>query len=109
MVLMAIVCFQAPSLAAGLTGGAVVQQGIQMILNVLMVSGLRSAAAARSGAAAATAGGVIQAGTGLPYAAGRTTATAATTGSRFAGTVATQGVRAVRTAAYKLAALRGRS
>lgn len=116
MVLMAIVCFQAPSLAAALTGGAVVQQGVQMVQNALMVSGMRSAASARSGAAAAGAGGVIQAGTGLPYVAGRATAAAAATGSRFAGSVvagagavATQGARAVRVSAYKLAALRGRS
>lgn len=116
MVLMAIVCFQAPGLAAALTGGAVVQQGIQMIQNALMVSGLRSAATARSGPAAAGTGGVIRAGAGLPYAAGRATAAAAATGSRFAGSVAagagavaTQGARAARIAAYKLAALRGRS
>jgi type IV secretion system protein VirB6 len=96
MILMAIICFQAPSLAAALTGGAVVQQGIQMIQNAMMVSGLRSAASARSGAASSTAGGVIRAGAGLPQAAS-------------AGAVAARGARAVRTAAYRLAALRGRS
>jgi type IV secretion system protein VirB6 len=102
MVLMAIICFQAPSLAAALTGGAVVQQGIQMIQNAMMVSGLRSAASARSGAAAAsTAGGVIRAGAGLPHAA-----SAVASG---AGAIAARGARAVRTAAYRLAALRGRS
>jgi hypothetical protein len=53
MILMAIICFQAPSLASALTGGAAVQQGIQMIQNAMMVSGLRSASAARGGAAAA--------------------------------------------------------
>lgn len=110
MVLMAIICFQAPSLAAALTGGAVVQQGIQMIQNALMVSGLRSAAAARSGAATTNAaGGVIQAGVGVPLAAGRAAVAAVAAGPRFAGSVVTQGARAVRTAAYKLAALRGRS
>jgi type IV secretion system protein VirB6 len=102
MILMAIICFQAPSLAAALTGGAVVQQGIQMIQNAMMVSGLRSAASARSGAAAAsTAGGVIRVGAGLPHAA-----SAAASG---AGAIAARGARAVRTAAYRLAALRGRS
>jgi type IV secretion system protein VirB6 len=112
MILMAIICFQAPSLASALTGGAAVQQGIQMIQNAMMVSGLRSASAARSGVPAA--GGVVRAGTGLPYAAGRATTTA--TGSRFAGTMATgaaafarQGYTAARTAAYRLAALRGRA
>jgi type IV secretion system protein VirB6 len=116
MVLMAIICFQAPSLASALTGGAAVQQGIQMIQNAMMVSGLRSASAARSAGAAAAAGGVVRAGIGLPYAAGRATTTAASTGSRFAGTMATgaaalarQGYTAARTAAYRLAAVRGRS
>lgn len=113
MVLMGIVCFQAPSLAAALTGGTVVQQGIQMVQNALMIAGLRSAVAARSSGAAAAAGGAIQAGTGLPYAAGRA---AAASGSRFAdsvaaraGAVAGRGARAVRIAAYKLAALRART
>ena len=48
MVLMAIICLQAPSLAAALTGGAAVQQGVQMIQNTLMVAGLRSAVSARN-------------------------------------------------------------
>jgi type IV secretion system protein VirB6 len=109
MVLMAIICFQAPSLAAALTGGAVVQQGIQMVQNALMVSGLRSANSARSGATTAGTGGVIRAGAGVPYAAGRATAAVATTGARFANAAAAQGTRAVRLAAYRLAALRGRS
>jgi type IV secretion system protein VirB6 len=116
MILMAIICFQAPSLASALTGGAAVQQGIQMIQNAMMVSGLRSVSAARGAGAEAAAGGVVRAGTGLPYAAGRATATAASTGSRFAGTMATgaaavarQGYTAARTAAYRLAALRGRA
>jgi type IV secretion system protein VirB6 len=116
MILMAIICFQAPSLASALTGGAAVQQGIQMIQNAMMVSGLRSASAGRGSGATAAAGGVVRAGTGLPYAAGRATAAAASTGSRFAGTMATgtaalarQGSTAARTAAYRLAALRGRA
>lgn len=115
MILMAIICFQAPSLASALTGGAAVQQGIQMIQNAMMVSGLRSASAAR-GAAAGGAGGVVRAGAGLPHAAGVATGAAAAATGRFAGTMATgagavvrQGYGAVRTAAYKLAALRGRA
>ncbi len=88
MILMAIICFQAPSLASALTGGAAVQQGIQMVQNAMMVSGLRSASHSRGGSAAG--GGVVRAGTGLPYAAGRATG-------------------ALRTSAYKLAALRGRA
>lgn len=116
MILMAIICFQAPSLASALTGGAAVQQGIQMIQNAMMVSGLRSASSARSAGAAGAAGGVVRAGAGLPYAAGQATGAAAVATGRAAGAVATsagavvrQGYGAVRTAAYKLAALRGRA
>jgi type IV secretion system protein VirB6 len=116
MVLMAVICFQAPSLASALTGGAAVQQGIQMIQNAMMVSGLRSASAARSAGIGTAAGGVVRAGAGLPSAAGRASVAAASTGSRFAGTMTTgatafarQGYAAARTAAYRLAALRGRA
>lgn len=116
MILMAIICFQAPSLASALTGGAAVQQGIQMIQNAMMVSGLRSASAARGAGAAGAAGGVVRAGAGLPYAAGQATGAAAAATGRAAGTMAAgagavvrQGYGAVRTAAYKLAALRGRA
>jgi type IV secretion system protein VirB6 len=112
LILMALICFQAPSLASALTGGAAIQQGIQTIQNAMMVSGLRSASAARGAAVAGGAGGVVRAGAGLPHAAGA----AATATGRFAGTMATgagavvrQGYGAVRTAAYKLAALRGRA
>lgn len=112
MVLMGILCFQAPSLASALTGGATVQQGVQMIQNALMVAGLRSAASSRP-AAPPTAGGVIRAGAGLPQAIGSATTVV---GSRFVPAVATgtaamarQGYGYVRTAAYKLAALRGRA
>jgi type IV secretion system protein VirB6 len=105
MILMAIICFQAPSLASALTGGAAVQQGIQMIQNAMMVSGLRSASSARNASPAAGAGGVIRAGTGIPYAAG---AAAAATG-RYTSNMARRGYGAARSAAYKLAALRGRS
>ena len=115
MILMAIICFQAPSLASALTGGAAIQQGIQMVQNAMMVGGLRSASAAR-GAGPAAAGGVVRAGAGLPHAAGRATGAAAAATGRFAGTMAAgagavvrQGYGAVRTAAYKLAALRGRA
>ena len=62
------------------------------------------------------AGGVVRAGAGLPYAAGQATGAAAAATGRAAGTMAAgagavvrQGYGAVRTAAYKLAALRGRA
>ena len=72
MILMAIICFQAPSLASALTGGAAIQQGIQMVQNAMMVGGLRSSSAAR-GTGPAAAGGIVRAGAGLPHAAGRAT------------------------------------
>jgi type IV secretion system protein VirB6 len=102
MILMAILCFQAPSLASALTGGAAIQQGIQMIQNAMMVSGLRSS---RSAGAASGAGGVIRSGTGLPYAAG----VAAGSTGRYASAMARRSYGAARSAAYKLAAQRGRS
>lgn len=88
MILMAILCFQAPSLAAALTGGAAVHQGVQMIQNIMMVSGLRSRSSTRGPAGNISQGGVARAGTGAAYTLGRTVGTA-------------------RTAAYKLAAMRG--
>ena len=105
MILMAILCFQAPSLAAALTGGAVVQQGVQMVQNVMMVAGLRSATTAnRSAIAATTQGGVIRHAV-LAGAAGPVTGAVTTRGAALAR----QGVGLARTAAYRLAALRGRT
>lgn len=97
MILLAILCFQAPSLASALTGGAVVQQGVQMIQNAMMVAGLRSAASGRGAGAGSGAGGTIRSGAGASYTAGHA-----------AGTVVRQGQTAARMAAYQLAALRGR-
>ena len=115
MILMGIICFQAPSLASALTGGAAIQQGIQMVQNAMMVAGLRSASAAR-GAGPAAAGGVVRAGAGFPHAAGRATGAMAVAGARFAGTMATgagaaarQGYGVARAAAYRLAAMRARA
>jgi type IV secretion system protein VirB6 len=99
MILMAIICFQAPSLASALTGGTAVQQGVQMVQNVLMVSRLGSAG---SGGAAGLGGGAVHSGVGLSYASGRVFGAAMAAGR-------TAGTGTVRTAAYKLAALRGRS
>jgi len=119
MLVMAIICFQAPSLASALTGGAAVQQGIQMVQNAMMVAGLRAGRAPSSAAAGATGGaggGVIRSASGIPHAAGVATGQAALAGARFAGTMATgAGAMArgaytqVRAAAYRLAALRGRA
>lgn len=109
MIVLAIMCFQAPSLASALTGGAAMQQGVQMIQNALMVSGLR----ARSGGAPSggSQGGVVQTGTGAAYGAGALGAAGghwAAGAMRGTAAVARQGYAHARTAAYKLAALRGR-
>ena len=116
MILMAIICFQAPSLASALTGGTAVQQGVQMIQNAIRVSDTRSLSRGLGAGTSGAAGGVARAGVGLPYAAGQATGAAAAAGGRAAGAVAAgagtavrQGYGAVRTAAYKLAALRGRA
>ncbi|CAG0975092.1 partial Type IV secretion system protein VirB6, partial [Gammaproteobacteria bacterium] len=92
MILMAIICFQAPSLASGLTGGAAVQQGIQMIQNAMMVAGLRSKSSS-SGAGAA----------------GAATGRFAETMAAGAGAAARQGYGVAKVAAYRLAALRGQA
>lgn len=96
MILMAVICFQAPSLASALTGGAAVQQGFQMIQNALIASGLRSGSS-RGTSGASSAGGVMRGGAGMPYAAGHA-----------AGAALREGTGVGRIAAYKLAALRGR-
>lgn len=105
MILMAILCFQAPSLASALTGGAAMQQGIQMVQNAMMVAGLRSSSRFTGSAAGGSGGGSVRAGVGIPYIAGQISGAAASA----TGHLARQGAGAVRTAAYKLAALRGRS
>jgi type IV secretion system protein VirB6 len=104
MILMGIICFQAPSLASALTGGAAIQQGVQMVQNAMMVAGLRSVSAARA-TGAGSQGGVIRAGPGATYIASQAVSAAATGTSSFAA----RGNRYARTAAYKLAALRGRA
>ena len=116
MILMGIICFQAPTLASALTGGAAIQQGIQMVQNTMMVAGIWSASSTRAAPVPTPPGGVIRAGGGLPHAAGRAAGAMTTAGARFANTMATgasafvrQGYGIARTAAYKLAALRGRT
>ena len=114
MILMAIICFQAPSLASALTGGAAIQQGVQMLQSAMIAGGLRAAPVSPTGAAAA--GGAIHASAGLPFLAGRATGMAAAATGRAAAnvasgavTIARAGYQGARIAAYKLAALRGRS
>lgn len=102
MIVMAIICFQAPSLASALTGGAAIQQGVQMIQNAMMVAGLRAVGSARRHGGAATGGGVIR-----PDIAVGVTGAAGSAAAGAAG-LARSGYGAARAAAYKLAALRGR-
>lgn len=104
MILMAIICFQAPGLASALTGGAAIQQGVQMVQNVLMVAGLRSVSSARV-SGSGSQGGVIRAGAGPTYMTSQVVGAAAT----GASSVAARGYGYARTAAYKLAAMRGRT
>lgn len=100
MVLMAIICFQAPTLASALTGGAAVQQGVQMIQNAMVVAGLRK----RSNAG--DAGGTVRGGTGIHYSAGRAAGVAAAAARRYSAPAAAKASAAVRTAAQRWAAMR---
>jgi type IV secretion system protein VirB6 len=109
MILMAIVCFQAPSLAAALTGGAVVQQGVHMVQNALMVSGLRSATRSRSASAALGEGGVVRRGVGLAYGAGSVVGRTAAALRRTGSTAPARAAAGPRIPAYRFAALRGRA
>ncbi len=107
MILMAILCFQAPGLASALTGGAAVQQGVQMVQNAMMVAGLRS-----GGSRAITgtgAGGVVRVGTGLPYAMGRAIGSGSATTRPLGAALGSSGAGATSRPAYRLAALRGRT
>ena len=96
MCLLAIVLYQAPSLASSLTGGASIQTGAQMISNAVVASRLGG----RAGAAAAASGGggSMGRGGGAAYVAGRA---AGSVGS--AGGAAVSGARA----AYQRVAQRG--
>lgn len=96
MVLMAIICFQAPSLASALTGGVAVQQGLQMVQNVMMASRLRSASVTRQGPSGPS--GRPGGGAGAPHAA------ASPSGARSS---TRQGQGPARTPAYRFAARRG--
>src|SRR5450631_692310 len=69
MILMAIICFQAPGLASALTGGAAIHHGMQVVQNALVLTGLRSGAGAPATGLGAT-GGVVRAGLGVPYVVG---------------------------------------
>ena len=94
MCLLAIVLYQAPSLASSLTGGASIQTGAQMISNAVVATRLGG----RAGAAASGSGGSMGRGGGVAYVAGR-----AAGGVGSAGGAAANGARA----AYQRVAQRG--
>lgn len=97
MCLLAIVLFQAPSLASSLTGGASIQSGTQMVTNSMVA--MRAMGGGRSGGSgAAGGGGSMSRGGGAAYVAGRA---AGAVGS--AGGAVTGGARA----AYQRVAQRG--
>jgi len=96
MCLLAIVLYQAPSLASSLTGGASIQSGTQMVTNSMVA--MRAMGAGRSGGGAAGSGGSMARGGGAGYVAGRAAGAAGS-----AGGTAANGARA----AYQRVAQRG--
>ena len=83
MCLLAIVLYQAPSLASSLTGGASIQTGAQMISNAVVATRLGGRAGAA--AAASGAGGSMARGGGAAYVAGRTVGAVGSAGGAAAG------------------------
>ena len=97
MCLLAIVLFQAPSLASSLTGGASIQSGTQMVTNSMVA--MRAMGGGRSvGGGAASGGGSMSRGGGAAYVAGRAAGAVGSAGGAVAG-----GARA----AYQRVAQRG--
>ena len=96
MCLLAIVLYQAPSLASSLTGGASIQNGTQMVTNSMVA--MRAMGGGRAGGGAAGGGGSMARGGGAVYVAGRATGAVGS-----AGGAAANGVRA----AYQRVAQRG--
>jgi len=96
MVLLAIVMYQAPTLASSLTGGASIQTGAQMVSNTVLAMRLGRGGGS-SGGAGAGGGGSMSSGGGAGAAAGRLTASA---GGAVAGSAR---------AAYQQVARRGRA
>ncbi|OYY67275.1 MAG: hypothetical protein B7Y51_00195 [Burkholderiales bacterium 28-67-8] len=97
MCLLAIVLFQAPSLASSLTGGASIQSGTQMVTNSMVA--MRAMGGGRSGGSGATGGGgSMSRGGGAAYVAGRAAGAVGSAGGAVAG-----GARA----AYQRVAQRG--
>ena len=109
-IVLALVLYQAPNFAAGLTGGSPAQLGAHMVSQTtLAVRALRGSPAAPGGAMASNS---MQRGTGMAYRAGSLVGGGATyAGAGAAGLASAAGqagVAGARWAAYRLAALRGR-
>ena len=96
MCLLAIVLYQAPSLASSLTGGASIQSGAQMVTNSMVA--MRAMGAGRAGGGSAAGGGSMSRGGGGAYVAGRAAGAVGSAGGAVAG-----GARA----AYQRVAQRG--
>jgi len=96
MCLLAIVLYQAPSLASSLTGGASIQSGAQMVTNSMVA--MRAMGAGRAGGGSAAGGGSMSRGGGAAYVAGRAAGAVGSAGGAVAG-----GARA----AYQRVAQRG--
>jgi type IV secretion system protein VirB6 len=112
MILMAILCFQAPNLASSLTGGAAIHQGLQIVQNGLAVIGLRSALTATAPASNASVG-ANRAGLGAPYAVspvrGSVRAAFAPDAPRAASAPSGRNDASTRVAAYRRATRHGQS
>jgi type IV secretion system protein VirB6 len=98
MCLLAIVLYQAPSLASSLTGGASIQSGAQMATNSMVA--MRAMGGNNSGGAAAAGGGNMTKGGGAAYVAGRAAGAAVSAGGAAVGRAR---------AAYQRVAQRGRT
>ena len=83
MCLLAIVLYQAPSLASSLTGGASIQTGTQMVTNSMVA--MRAMGGGRSGGSRAVGGGSISRGGGAAYVAGRAAGAVGSAGGAVAG------------------------
>jgi type IV secretion system protein VirB6 len=97
MCLLAIVLYQAPSLASSLTGGASIQSGTQMVTSSMVA--MRAMGGGRSGGSGAAGGGSISRGGGAAYVAGQAVGAVGSAGGAAAGSTRY---------AYQRVALRGR-
>ena len=95
MCLLAIVLYQAPSLASSLTGGASIQSGAQMVTNSMVAMRAMGGGRSAAGGSSAGGGGSMGRGGGAAYVAGRALGSA--------GGAAAGGARA----AYQRVAQRG--